>query len=180
MLSVATRFIRTPRSRFRRLIVNSKRGSARKRSSKRKSTKRKKSRKSARLRASCALGDFSAVLSMTLNESCHGILILRISSGNLLTFSRSASRYGSDFTDALSIQCLAAFTFLYFACLTPLITFGGLLGDATENRLGTMESLCSGFLCGIVYGLFSGQPLTILGSTGPVLVFENILYDFCK
>jgi hypothetical protein len=43
-----------------------------------------------------------------------------------------------------------------------------------------MESLCSGFLCGIVYGIFSGQPLTILGSTGPVLVFENILYDFCK
>ena len=78
------------------------------------------------------------------------------------------------------MQCLAAFTFLYFACLTPLITFGGLLGEATENRLGTMESLCSGFLCGIVYGIFSGQPLTILGSTGPVLVFENILYDFCK
>ena len=89
-------------------------------------------------------------------------------------------RYLSDYKDAMSIQCLAAFTFLYFACLTPLITFGGLLGEATENRLGTMESLCSGFLCGIVYGVFAGQPLTILGSTGPVLVFENILYDFCK
>ena len=29
------------------------------------------------------------------------------------------------------------------------------------------------------YGFFSGQPLTILGSTGPVLVFETIVYDFC-
>lgn len=38
----------------------------------------------------------------------------------------------------------------------------------------------SGFLCGVVWGLCSGQPLIILGSTGPVLVFENILYDFCK
>jgi len=78
------------------------------------------------------------------------------------------------------MQCLAAFTFLYFACLTPLITFGGLLSDATDERLGTMESLCSGFVCGIVYGIFSGQPLTILGSTGPVLVFETILFNFCK
>ncbi len=24
--------------------------------------------------------------------------------------------------------------FIYFACLTSFITFGGLLGDATENR----------------------------------------------
>lgn len=43
-----------------------------------------------------------------------------------------------------------------------------------------MESLVCGALCGIVYGLCSGQPLTILGSTGPVLVFETILYDSCK
>ncbi|XP_059350576.1 sodium-driven chloride bicarbonate exchanger-like isoform X2 [Daphnia carinata] len=104
----------------------------------------------------------------------------RLFGGLINDVKRKLPWYWSDYKDAMSIQCLAAFTFLYFACLTPLITFGGLLGDATENRLGTMESLCSGFLCGIIYGIFSGQPLTILGSTGPVLVFENILYDFCK
>lgn len=43
-----------------------------------------------------------------------------------------------------------------------------------------MESLLSGCICGVMYGLFAGQPLTILGSTGPVLVFESILYDFCR
>lgn len=43
-----------------------------------------------------------------------------------------------------------------------------------------MESLMSGAVCGIIYGFFSGQPLTIIGSTGPVLVFESILYDFCR
>lgn len=35
-------------------------------------------------------------------------------------------------------------------------------------------------MTGIAYSLFSGQPLTILGSTGPVLVFEKILFKFCK
>jgi MFS superfamily sulfate permease-like transporter len=43
-----------------------------------------------------------------------------------------------------------------------------------------MESLMSGAVCGIIYGLFAGQPLTILGSTGPVLIFETILFDVCK
>lgn len=42
-----------------------------------------------------------------------------------------------------------------------------------------MESLLCGAICGIVYGFFSGQPLTILGSTGPVLVFETIMYSIC-
>lgn len=43
-----------------------------------------------------------------------------------------------------------------------------------------MESLMSGLICGLLYGFCGGQPLTILGSTGPVLVFETILYDFCR
>ena len=41
-----------------------------------------------------------------------------------------------------------------------------------------MESLVSGAICGVSYHLFSGQPLTIIGSTGPVLVFETIVYNF--
>ena len=43
-----------------------------------------------------------------------------------------------------------------------------------------MESLVSGAVCGISYHLFSGQPLTIVGSTGPVLVFETIVFKFCS
>lgn len=92
---------------------------------------------------------------------------------------RKAPWYWSDFTDALALQSLATIFFLYFACLAPIITFGGLLGEATGQNIATMESLLTGAICGIMYGLFSGQPLTILGSTGPVLVFETIVYDFC-
>jgi hypothetical protein len=42
-----------------------------------------------------------------------------------------------------------------------------------------IESLLSGAICGILYHLFAGQPLTILGSTGPVLVFETIVHIYC-
>lgn len=48
---------------------------------------------------------------------------------------RKLPHYHSDFTDALSIQSIASIVFLYFACLTPIITFGGLLGDATGNNI---------------------------------------------
>ena len=38
----------------------------------------------------------------------------------------------------------------------------------------------SGLVCGVLFGLFSGQPLILLGSTGPVYVFERILYKMCQ
>ena len=60
------------------------------------------------------------------------------------------------------------------------MAFGGLLGEATENRIATIESLVSGLICGVLFGLFSGQPLILLGSTGPVYVFEKILYQMCR
>ncbi|KAL5005938.1 hypothetical protein ScPMuIL_017096 [Solemya velum] len=92
---------------------------------------------------------------------------------------RKVPFFVSDFKDAVHVQSLASFIFLYFACLTPIITFGGLLGDATGNYMAAFESLLAGAICGITYSLCAGQPLTILGSTGPVLVFEDILYRFC-
>ena len=104
----------------------------------------------------------------------------RLFGGLINDIKRKRPWYLSDFKDALSPQCVASYFFIYFACLTPIITFGGLLGDATGNSMASMESLVSGLIVGVVYGLFSGQPLTILGSTGPVLVFETIVYEFCQ
>ncbi|XP_022111839.1 electroneutral sodium bicarbonate exchanger 1-like [Acanthaster planci] len=87
--------------------------------------------------------------------------------------------YVSDFTDALNIQCVASFIFMYIACITPIITFGGLLGGATNDYIAAFESLIGGAICGVIYHLFSGQPLTIIGSTGPILIFETIMFQLC-
>ncbi|XP_027252411.1 electroneutral sodium bicarbonate exchanger 1 isoform X2 [Cricetulus griseus] len=104
----------------------------------------------------------------------------RLFGGLVLDIKRKAPWYWSDYRDALSLQCLASFLFLYCACMSPVITFGGLLGEATEGRISAIESLFGASMTGIAYSLFAGQPLTILGSTGPVLVFEKILFKFCK
>ncbi|XP_056287028.1 sodium-driven chloride bicarbonate exchanger-like [Pseudoliparis swirei] len=104
----------------------------------------------------------------------------RLFGGLFMDIKRKAPHYVSDFTDAISLQCLASFLFLYCACMSPVITFGGLLGEATEGRVSAIESLFGASMTGIAYSIFAGQPLTILGSTGPVLVFEKILFKFCK
>nr|XP_022914351.1 sodium bicarbonate cotransporter 3 isoform X8 [Onthophagus taurus] len=104
----------------------------------------------------------------------------RLFGGLINDIKRKAPWYWSDIKDAVSMQCIASWIFLYFACLSPIITFGGLLSQATGRNMAAMESLVSGFVCGVGYGFFSGQPLTILGSTGPVLVFETIVFEFCQ
>uniref|UniRef100_A0A914CDR6 Anion exchange protein n=1 Tax=Acrobeloides nanus TaxID=290746 RepID=A0A914CDR6_9BILA len=103
----------------------------------------------------------------------------RLCGGLIEDIKRKIPWYKSDFTDALDMQCVATILFMYFALLAPIVTFGGLLEDATNQRMGAIENILSGALCGVIYSLFSGQPLTIIGSTGPILVFETILYDVC-
>ncbi|XP_075443100.1 sodium bicarbonate cotransporter 3 isoform X1 [Ascaphus truei] len=104
----------------------------------------------------------------------------RLFGGLMHDIKRKAPFFLSDFKDALNLQCLASVLFLYCACMSPVITFGGLLGEATQGRISAIESLFGASLTGIAYSLFAGQPLTILGSTGPVLVFEKILFKFCR
>ena len=42
---------------------------------------------------------------------------------------RRYPRYVSDIKDVVDTQCVAAIIFIYFAALSPTITFGGLLGN---------------------------------------------------
>uniref|UniRef100_A0A4W6FAW2 Anion exchange protein n=1 Tax=Lates calcarifer TaxID=8187 RepID=A0A4W6FAW2_LATCA len=100
--------------------------------------------------------------------------------GLILDIKRKLPFFASDFYDALHIQSLSAILFIYLGTVTNAITFGGLLGDATDNMQGVLESFLGTALTGAVFCLLAGQPLTILSSTGPVLVFERLLFNFSK
>ncbi|XP_037121031.1 electrogenic sodium bicarbonate cotransporter 1-like isoform X3 [Syngnathus acus] len=100
--------------------------------------------------------------------------------GLVLDVKRKVPFFASDFYDALHIQSLSTILFIYLGTVTNAITFGGLLGDATENMQGVLESFLGTALTGCVFCLLAGQPLTILSSTGPVLVFERLLFNFSK
>ncbi|OWF48132.1 electrogenic sodium bicarbonate cotransporter 1-like [Mizuhopecten yessoensis] len=104
----------------------------------------------------------------------------RLFGGLINDIKRKIKWYKSDFTDALHLQCVASFFYLFLATLTPNVTFGGLLGEATHQYMGTMECILAAAVSGVSFALFSGQPLNILGSTGPMLILEMILYNLCS
>ena len=92
---------------------------------------------------------------------------------------RRLRHYASDFRDGANAKSLSSTLFLFFACLAPAVTFGGIMGVQTGGNIGVVEMLVASAACGIVYALFSGQPLVILGGVGPLLVFTAILYRLC-
>uniref|UniRef100_A0A8D2LF85 Anion exchange protein n=1 Tax=Varanus komodoensis TaxID=61221 RepID=A0A8D2LF85_VARKO len=104
----------------------------------------------------------------------------RLFGGLVRDLRRKAPWYGSDFRDALHVQCFSAVLYIYLATVTNAITFGGMLGDATDNMQGVLENFLGTACAGAFFCLFAGQPLTILSSTGPVLVFERLLFSFSK
>ncbi len=108
-----------------------------------------------------------------------------IYTGRLLGGLKSDARrrwvhYASDFRDGLKAKCLSSTLFMFFACLAPAVTFGGIMGAQTDGNIGVVEMLVASAGCGIAYALLAGQPLIILGGVGPLLVFTAILFRLCQ
>lgn len=53
--------------------------------------------------------------------------------GLYLDIKRKLPWIPSDFYEGFHIQSISAVLFIYLGCITNAITFGGLLGDATDN-----------------------------------------------
>lgn len=100
--------------------------------------------------------------------------------GIVLDVKRRLAHYKADFVDGFHPKAVGATAFLLFACLAPAITFGGVMADQTGGQIGAVEMLAATALCGVLYSLFSGSPLIILGGTGPLLVITAILYGLCE
>lgn len=93
---------------------------------------------------------------------------------------RKLPHYKSDFIDGFHSNVAGTTLFLYFATLANAIAFGALTGLLTGNQIGITEMLVVSAIGGVVFALFSGQPLTILGGTGPITIFTGILYVTCN
>jgi mannitol/fructose-specific phosphotransferase system IIA component (Ntr-type) len=104
----------------------------------------------------------------------------RLFGGLRKDITRRWPHYLSDFTDGLHSKCAASTLFLFFACLAPAVTFGAVMAVQTAGEIGVVEMIVASVFCGIVFALVAGQPLVILGGTGPLLVFTAILYQLCN
>ena len=90
-----------------------------------------------------------------------------------------AHRWISDWT-LFDQLIFASAIYVFFTNLLPGITFASDLYVLTGKNWGTIEVVLSTGLCGIVFSLFSIQPLTILGVTGPFSVLAENIYKLCE
>ena len=104
----------------------------------------------------------------------------RLFGGLIADVRRRATHYVQDYRDGLNTKSLGSTLFLFFACLAPAIIFGGLMHGMTGGDIGTVEMIVATCVCGVLYAVLSGQPLIILGGTGPMLIFTGLLYEYCN
>lgn len=99
--------------------------------------------------------------------------------GALLDLRRRLPHYVDDWRAGLHPKVLGATLFMFFACLAPAVAFGGLLATLTGGEIGAVETVLASAVCGVFWAVFAGQPLTIVGATGPNVIFMGILYGIC-
>jgi mannitol/fructose-specific phosphotransferase system IIA component (Ntr-type) len=104
----------------------------------------------------------------------------RLGGGLLRDLRRRLPHYWSDIREGLHTKSISSTLFLFFACVAPAVTFGGVMATYTDNHIGALEMLLATAVCGVAFALFSGQPLIVLGGTGPLLIFTAFLYQNCK
>eukprot|EP00428_Durinskia_dybowskii_P065665 CAMPEP_0170371138 /NCGR_PEP_ID=MMETSP0117_2-20130122/8877_1 /TAXON_ID=400756 /ORGANISM="Durinskia baltica, Strain CSIRO CS-38" /LENGTH=580 /DNA_ID=CAMNT_0010625945 /DNA_START=155 /DNA_END=1894 /DNA_ORIENTATION=- len=95
---------------------------------------------------------------------------------------RRSKVYVSDWTDGFKNlkKVVPAILFLYFACLSPAISFGTIASQLTNDSIGVVEFLLSAGTSGMAYALFCGQPMAFIAPTGLTLAFISGLYRFCS
>lgn len=91
-----------------------------------------------------------------------------------------APYYVSDWTDSYNYRVVPATIYMYFCNLLPAIAFAQDMFDKTKNSYGVNEVLLSSALGGIVFGILAGQPLCIVGVTGPISIFNSLVYEIMK
>ncbi|KAK0403345.1 hypothetical protein QR680_016870 [Steinernema hermaphroditum] len=131
-----------------------------------------------------ACGEFERDQFFDYKEEGHGDIVRtgRLFGGLVDDLKRKKSVYVSEFTEFFKgrlSQSFAVVIFLFFANLTSIITFGAVMERVLHHQMASIENILCGGISGVVFALFSGQPLNILSATGPTLVFEKILYEFC-
>lgn len=89
--------------------------------------------------------------------------------------------YKSDWTDGFKNmkKVVPAVLFLYFACLSPVISFGTIAAQITNNSIGVVEFLLSAGASGMAYSILCGQPMAFIAPTGLTLAFISGLFRFC-
>ena len=79
--------------------------------------------------------------------------------------------YWSDMKDAFNMKSITTVLYIFWGALANAVAFGALLGEQTKGYMGATETLMATAVLGMIYPLLCGQPLTIMGATGPIAAY---------
>ncbi|GAV48528.1 hypothetical protein ZYGR_0K00330 [Zygosaccharomyces rouxii] len=88
--------------------------------------------------------------------------------------------YWSDWRDSWDYRVIPAVLDTYFSNILPALAFALDMFDRTDRAYGVNEVLLSSAMAGIVFGVLGGQPLCIVGVTGPISILNYTIYDIVK
>ncbi|KAK1623792.1 HCO3 transporter family protein [Colletotrichum phormii] len=88
--------------------------------------------------------------------------------------------YWSDIVDAWTYRTVASTIRMYFVNLLPAIAYTLDMYRRTGQFFGINEALFSSALAAVVFSILSAQPLTIVGVTGLISLFNFTIYDIIK
>jgi len=88
--------------------------------------------------------------------------------------------YLSDYKDGIIgnkafSKTLSTTFFLYFSIILPAIAFGNLQNDNTHGDINVEKVLVGQVLGGLIFSIFSGQPLVVVMTTAPLVLFTKII-----
>ncbi|KAF6089384.1 solute carrier family 4 member 11 [Phyllostomus discolor] len=110
---------------------------------------------------------------------------LRVGKGIREDFACRFPVYPLDFTDGIIGQnkavgkYITTTLFLYFACLLPTIAFGSLNDENTDGAIDVQKTVAGQSIGGLLYALFSGQPLVVLLTTAPLALYIHVIRGIC-
>ena len=79
----------------------------------------------------------------------------------------------------MNAKALSSAAFIFFACLSGAIAFGGLMEEKTSGRIGITETLFVSSISGVLFSLFAGMPLIITGKSNFYIPI-SIMFFFCN
>ena len=121
--------------------------------------------------ASASISSQSLSAQQGEHEEEHIALYGPFGKGLMNDLRRKLPWYLSDITDGFHLKTINTVLFLFWGALANAVAFGSLIGENTDGEMGATETLVATASLGMLYPLLCGQPLTIMGATGPIATY---------
>lgn len=77
-------------------------------------------------------------------------------------------------------RTVAVSLLMFVSVIAPTLTFGAVYGKTTNGYMGAIETMLATGYVGMTFSLIGGQPMCIIGSTGPLLIMTTVLYGMAQ